>query len=327
LEYRTLGKSGLKVSVLGFGCGAVGGIMVADDHSLTIRSVERAVEAGINYFDTAQLYGNGRSEENLGRVLQEIRPDVIVGTKTMLGTLAMDDIENSIILAAEVSLRRLKVDKLDLFQLHNPIRAKRNPVESWIGVDDLDAVQNAFHKLCASGKIRNWGINGIGDTEAIMKWVASSGAETIQVCFNLLNPSAEYKLPPDFPFQDYRQLIKRAAEREMGIIAFRVIAGGALTGSYDRHPTAAKIVEPVASSGKYTADVALANKFEVLVTRKWVGNLAEAAIRFAISQPDISTLPIGFSSLDQLEQAITAVEKGPLPTEALECLPAIWQKF
>ena len=82
MEYRGFGRSGLKVSVLGFGCGAVGGFMVRGDHADQERTVARAIDAGVNYFDTAVQYGDGESEKNLGRVLQKLKPaDVVVGTK------------------------------------------------------------------------------------------------------------------------------------------------------------------------------------------------------------------------------------------------------
>lgn len=327
MEYRILGKSGLKVSAIGFGCGGVGGIMVSDDYQLIVRSVERALEAGINYFDTAQAYGNGRSEENLGRVLHELKPDVVVGTKVQLTANEMEKIEEKIIKAAETSLRRLKMERLDLFQLHNPINLKRHPEIRWVGVDDLQPAMQAFRKLQSAGKIRYWGINGIGETEAIHRGLANCEADTIQICYNLLNPSAAYKMPNTYPFQDYQQLLKLSAKRRVGVIAFRIIAGGALTAKNFRHPMASTSVEPVASSKEYAADVALAANFQYLVSEKWADNMAEAAIRFALNQPDIATIPIGLSSLDQLEQAIVAVTKGPLPSEALGRLPEIWQKF
>jgi aryl-alcohol dehydrogenase-like predicted oxidoreductase len=327
LEYRILGKTGLKVSLLGFGCGGVGGLMVADDYQMMICSVERAIAAGINYFDTAQSYGNGRSEENLGRVLHELKPDVVVGTKVQLTVADMDKIEARIIRAAETSLRRLQKEQLDLFQLHNPIGLQRNQKHHWVSVTDLELVIQAFQKLQKLGKIRYWGINGLGETEAIHQVVANNGTYTIQVCYNLLNPSAGYRMPENFPFQDYRELIIRAADRQMGVIAFRIIAGGALTANNYRHPIAAKSVEPIASSSEYTLDVTLARHFQFLVSEKWAENLAEAAIRFALSQPDISTIPIGLSSLDQLEKAICAVERGPLPKEVLDRLPSIWEGF
>jgi aryl-alcohol dehydrogenase-like predicted oxidoreductase len=327
VEYRSLGKTDLKVSLLGFGCGAVGGLMVADDFELMVRSVERAVDAGINYFDTAQAYGDGKSEENLGQVLKELKTDVIIGTKVQLTAVDMDKVEKKIIKAAETSIKRLGVERLDLFQLHNPISLDRNPAKRWIGVDDLQNIKEAFQKLQASGKIRYWGINGIGETEAIHQGVRISGADTIQICYNLLNPSAWYGMPQKFPFQDYQELIKQSFNRQMGVIAFRVLAGGALTAKTYRHSTATRSVEPIASSREYAADVALAKHFQYLIQEGCVENAVEAAIRFVQSRPEVSTMPIGFSSLDQLEQAIHAVEKGALPDKALNRLPEIWQRF
>ena len=82
MQLRTFGRTGMQISVLGFGCGAVGGLMVRGDPADQDRTIARAIEAGVNYFDTAVQYGNGESENNLGRVLQNLKPaDVIVGTK------------------------------------------------------------------------------------------------------------------------------------------------------------------------------------------------------------------------------------------------------
>ena len=84
MEMRTFGRTGLQVSILGFGCGAVGGLMVRGSPQDQERAIARALEAGINYFDTAAMYGNGESEKNLGRVLAKLKPDVIVGTKVRI---------------------------------------------------------------------------------------------------------------------------------------------------------------------------------------------------------------------------------------------------
>src|SRR5881227_2280080 len=82
MQFRTFGRTGLRLSVLGFGCGAVGGLMVRGDPADQERTVARAVAAGVNYFDTAVLYGDGASEQNLGRVLRKLKPaDAVVGTK------------------------------------------------------------------------------------------------------------------------------------------------------------------------------------------------------------------------------------------------------
>src|SRR6267378_1918115 len=126
MEKRRLGRTGLDVSLLGFGCGAVGGLMVKGTAADQERAVARAMELGINYFDTAPMYGNGESERNLGRVLKALkRPKVYVGTKVFVeGT---GDIGKFIADSMEASLKRLDLDSVDLYQLHNPIsEAKRD---------------------------------------------------------------------------------------------------------------------------------------------------------------------------------------------------------
>ena len=84
MEYRTLGRNGPRVSVLGFGCGAIGGLLVKGERDDQRRTVARALEAGVTYFDTAKAYGNGRSEETIGPILRELKADVVLGTKFRL---------------------------------------------------------------------------------------------------------------------------------------------------------------------------------------------------------------------------------------------------
>ena len=323
MDYRALGNTGLQVSALGFGCGAVGGLLVQGDYRDMVAAVARAVEAGITYFDTAQLYGDGRSETNLGRVLAELRPNVVVGTKLRLapGDTHPDAIAAAVIAAAEVSLRRLGVDRLDLFQLHNPIGVTRGPGGDRIGLADLEPAVAAFQTLQAQGKIRAWGINGIGDMDALHQAVATTGAGTIQIPYNLLNPSAGRALGDyqgaAFAFQDNRQLIDAATARGTGVIAIGVLAGGALSGEAARHPLGAASVAPIASGVDYAADVAHAQRLRWLVDEGYATSLPAAAIRFALGQPGIATALVGLSSLEQLEQAIAAAAQGPLPAAAI----------
>jgi aryl-alcohol dehydrogenase-like predicted oxidoreductase len=326
MDYRQLGKTGLKVSALGFGCGAVGGLMVKGAYSDMVRAVARAIEAGITYFDTARIYGDGKSETNLGRVLAELKPNIVVGTKVRLRAEDMDDIETAVIESVEGSLRRLQLEQVDLIQLHNSIAARRGPERGWVTVDDVESVIQAFEKLQQQGKIRHWGINGLGETDALQRAVSAGNAETVQCCFNLLNPSAGIQAPPGFPFQDYGQLIDRAAEQQMGVIAIRVLAAGALSGSTARHPNAAQDVAPIASGENLAEDVERAQRFRFLVEEGFAASLAEAALRFAISKAQVSTALVGLSNLDQLEQAIQAANKGPLPSEAIDRLSDIWAR-
>jgi aryl-alcohol dehydrogenase-like predicted oxidoreductase len=318
MRYKALGRTGLTVSELGYGCGMVGGLLVRGEYPTMRRAVARAIEAGINYFDTAPLYGDGQSEVNLGAVLRELRAEVVVGTKVRLALGDLNHIETAIAESLEASLRRLGRDSVDLFQLHNLITVNRRSEGPSLTPDDLAVVLRTFETLHRQGKIRFWGITALGDTEALHRAVAGGGFHTMQTVYNLLNPSGGHEVGPAFPFQDYRQLIDRAAANGIGVIAIRVLAGGALSGTIDRHPIAMRRVAPLATGRNYAEDVARARRYAFLVADGTVGNLVEAAIRFAVSKPEIATAMVGTASLEQLDQAVAAAERGPLPAEALQ---------
>src|SRR6202022_5036409 len=122
MEMRPFGRSGMRFSVLGFGCGAVGGLMVRGDHADQERTVAKALAAGVNYFDTAVQYGDGESETNLGHVLQKLKPaNVAVGTKVRLPPSECGRIADAVTTSLEGSLARLRLDRIDIFHLHNAI--------------------------------------------------------------------------------------------------------------------------------------------------------------------------------------------------------------
>jgi aryl-alcohol dehydrogenase-like predicted oxidoreductase len=326
MNRRALGRTGLHVSELGFGCGMVGGLLVRGEYPAMRRAVARAVELGINYFDTAPLYGDGQSEVNLGAILRELRPDVVVGTKVRLAARDTAHIETAIAESMEASLRRLGRDAVDLFQLHNPITSRRRADFASLTPDDLPGVIRAFETLHRQGKTRFWGITALGDTEALHRAVDMGGFHTLQTVYNVLNPSGGRRVPSSYPYQDYRQLIDRAFAKGIGVIAIRVLAGGALSGTTDRHPIAMQGVTPLATGRDYAEDAARARLVDFLVADGTAGSLAEAAVRFAISKPEISTAMVGASSLEQLEQAVEAVRRGPLHPEALERVHAALQR-
>src|SRR6202044_3528776 len=122
MEMRVYGRTGMRLSVLGFGCGAVGGLMVRGDPRDQERAVARALAVGVNYFDTAVQYGDGESEKNLGRVLQNLKPaNAVVGTKVRLPSAAFGRIADTVVKSLEASLVRLRRDRVDIFHLHNAI--------------------------------------------------------------------------------------------------------------------------------------------------------------------------------------------------------------
>ncbi|MEK6211447.1 MAG: aldo/keto reductase [Pseudomonadota bacterium] len=323
METRVLGKTGLKVSVLSFGCGAVGGLMVKGTAADQERAVARAMEFGINYFDTAPSYGNGESERNLGRVLKALKmPKVHVGTKVLVN--ATGDIERHIADSMEASLQRLDLDSVDLYQLHNPISETKRD-----GTIDPKTVREhvlpAFERLREQGKARHFGFTALGDTPAIKSVLEAF--ETAQVSYNLLNPSAGAKLPSGYPAQDYGNLIARAHANGVGTIGIRVLAGGALSGVETRHPLGMQSVDPIGSASSYAGDVARAVRFGEVVKRGFAQSLVEASIRFVLSNPDLTTTLVGLSTLEQLDHAAQSAKKGPLPSEALKLISTIQQGF
>jgi len=326
VKYRPFGRTGLRVSELGFGCGSVGGLLVRGDRREMMHTVERAIELGVNYFDTASIYGDGTSESNLGAVLQELGANVLVGTKVRLSTSDMENIRDAVLESVEASLKRLRLDCVDIIHLHNPISLQRDPERNAVGLNDLKQVMQAFQFLQEEGKVKFYGINGLGETEALHHAVNVTGAYSIQTCYNLINPSAGQTAPQSFPFQDFDQLMNQASKHGLGIIAIRVLAGGALSGTVQRHPNAAKTVSPIATSKDYSHDVTQAQMFRFLVKQGYTDSLVEAAIRFAISNSAVSTALIGFSNLEQLEQATEYVTKGPLPTKPLKQIEEIWHR-
>ncbi len=309
---------------MGFGCGAVGGLMVRGEPAEMTRVVARALELGITYFDTAHMYGDGVSETNLGRVMKELKPgdDVVIGTKLRITGAQMDDIPAAVVKSVEEGLQRLQMERVDLYQLHNTIGVERNPARDWIGVADLPAVVETFRTLQKEGKLGYWGLNGLGETAALHGALESVESHTMQICYNLLNPSAAAPMPPG-QGQDYARLIDKATSLGVGSIAIRVLAGGALSGSTERHPVAAQSVSPIATGDTFDQDAATARSFLPLVVAGHVESLVELAIRFVLSTPQVATVMVGLSDMEQLETAARYAARGPLSPEALAMVDSI----
>jgi L-galactose dehydrogenase/L-glyceraldehyde 3-phosphate reductase len=321
MQTRTLGRTGLAVSILGLGCGAVGGLMVRGDPADRERVVARALEAGITYFDTAPAYGDGQSEVNLGVVLAKLKPKLLLGTKLRLKAEEKADIAGAVAAGMEASLRRLGRDDVDLYQLHNAITQEGEAGDLTPRMV-LEEVVPAFERLRTQGKTRFIGITAVGETRALHAVVASGAFDTAQVCHNLLNPSVATKVPADFAGQDYDRLLDAMRAAGMGAIGIRALAGGALSGSAARHPIASPPPEPIGSGADYDADVASAQKFRFLVDQGYATTLPEAAVRFATGNPGIATTLIGIATVAEFEAAVAAVEKGTLPPAALERVAA-----
>src|SRR3972149_1010472 len=165
MEYRTLGKTGVRVSVQGFGCGNVGGLVARGPPAGRERAVARAIELGVNYFDTAPSYGDGLSERHLGQALRSLKASVHVGTKFRVEAGEMAGAAGAIARSREASLTRLGMERVDLFQLHNFIGV--SPTAEQV----LDTVVPGLERLRRQGKIRFYGITALGETAALPRVV------------------------------------------------------------------------------------------------------------------------------------------------------------
>jgi aryl-alcohol dehydrogenase-like predicted oxidoreductase len=327
MQLRVFGRSGMQLSVLGFGCGAVGGLMVRGDPADQERTVAQAIDAGVNYFDTAVQYGNGESEKNLGRVLRKLKPaNAVVGTKVRLQGSEFGSIAEAATKSLEGSLTRLGLDHVDIFHLHNPITATGGGTTLSVR-QVLDDVVPAFERLRQQGKTRFLGITAVGDTAALHQVIDSRAFDSAQVVYNMLNPSAAEALPANYPAQDYGRMFDHTKAAGVGVVGIRVLAGGALSGSAERHPIASPPPEPIGSAMSYEADVDRARRLKSLVEEGFAASLTEAATRFALSHPAMGTILVGIATPEQFEDALAAVQKGPLPSAALDRLSELRQAF
>ena len=326
MQYRMLGNTGLRVSEIGFGCGNVGGLMVRGSHDQQISSVRHALDLGINYFDTARAYGEGQSETNLGRVLDEIGEEVILSTKIRLEPDALQDIAAATASEVEQGLARLGRGSVDLIQLHTRLVEKREPGRFAMTPDEVlgpGGVIEAFKRLRDQGRVGFFGFTGLGDVEAIHALVDSGEFHSFQAYYNLLNPSAGQAVPEGFSALDYRRIIDRAAAGGMGVVVIRVLAAGVLSAVPESGGGSSR--EPLSAGSDYERDVARAHKLSFLKDHG-LESLPRAAIRFAFMKPEVSTVLVGFSNNAQIDEAAACSGAGPLPEAAMAALREVWER-
>jgi len=325
MEYRELGRTGVSVPEIGFGCGNVGGLMIRAPHDEQVAAVRHALAEGIDYFDTATAYGDGESEMHLGEVLAEIGAEVHVATKVRLSLDDRADIPAAVRRSVEGSLRRLRREHIDIIQLHNNVTLERDGVGSTIALADVlgpGGVADAFDAVKGEGLARHIGFTGMGETPALHQIVDSGRFETMQSYYNMLNPSAGNAVPASYPNQDYDGLIARASARGMGVIVIRVLAGGTLGGS-DRHTLAsAKLGAPMATGNDYDSDLRRAGALGFLARDGW--SLPQAGIRFALDNRQVSTVLVGFSDQAQMDEALAAQRAPSADAATRERVERLW---
>jgi aryl-alcohol dehydrogenase-like predicted oxidoreductase len=317
MEQRDFGKTGLKVSALGFGCGNVGGLMVRGTHEQQVAAVRRALDAGVTYFDTAAMYGDGLSEQHLGAVLSELGvwDRVVVGTKVRLTPEQLRDPAKGVRDSLVASLQRLGRESIDLLQLHNTLSTTVDASGRSVGTSQLDEIAAGMRALVAKGLVRHIGFTGVGETEALHENARSGRFETMQSYFNAINPSAGHA-GKDGPGQDMAGVIDIAAQAGLGVIAIRVMAGGAMTGQEQRATLASPGLGPALVPGDtYEVDISRAVWLGSLASELGLESALELSFRLVIAHRGVSTALVGFSDMEQLESAIRWAERGPLSVD------------
>jgi aryl-alcohol dehydrogenase-like predicted oxidoreductase len=313
VEQRALGRTGLNVLALGFGCGAVGGLFVRGTEAEQRQAFDEAVAAGITYFDTAPGYGDGASESNLGKVLHATGSPVVVGTKVRLSEADLADAVGAVRRSVEVSLRRLRRDRVDLIQLHNRVGAHREGRSGQLALADvLGPVLDSLRQIKEDGLAGHIGFTGLGETAALEAVVASGAVETMQAYLNALNPSAGWAGSAPSGGQDFGGLVDRAAAAGMGVIVIRPLAGGALGVEETRHPYANQGGGGLVSGADFDSDVRRAQAMATLARESGLESPAELSVRLAQAKPGVSTVLVGYSDREQLAAALRWTARGPL---------------
>ena len=315
MKYRTLGRTGLEVSEIAFGGGFVGGLLIHQDDATKRAAIRRALAAGVNWIDTAPMYGDGQSEEALGWLLKEVEAEPHVSTKVMLDPARLDDIKSQIEESLRESFSRLKRDSVALMQLHNPIEAEASGHA--VGVADVlrrGGVADTLDRLRDEGLFDFIGITALGNGEALKAVLGSGRFDTAQVYYNMLNPSAGRAMPAPWSGHDFAGLMDVCRAQAVGVMNIRVLAAGVLASDTRTGREGEIFAGIVIESEERRAAAALEALGEGHGTR------AQLAIRHALAIPDIGTVVVGMAEIDHLEQALGAVELGPLPAEAIQSL-------
>ncbi len=316
------GRTGLEISALAFGGGVTGGILINADEATCYNALRRAVTAGVNWIDTAPVYGNGASEAAIGRHLQSLVPQPYVSTKVRLEAEDMGDIAGAIERGLTQSLERLGSGWVALYQLHNHLgRGVGERIAlSTEQVLGPGGVADTFERLKRQGLIHACGITAAGDTQACLEVINSGRFDAAQVYYNAINPSAAWRrVPPGWKGgQDFCGLLAACCHHNMGVLNIRPLAGG-LLGSSER-PEHLFVM---------TADTDLDNEMRCAAAVRAAlgdayGTPAQAALRFVLSNRDLAARVIGITSIDQLHEALEAVALGPLPSAAISKLDVLW---
>lgn len=318
MEYAVLGRTGLRVSRAGFGGGGIGQVWGPTTEEESVRAVHRALNLGINFFDVAPVYGNGRAEEVLGLALQGHREEAIVATKVRLRAEEMDDVAGAVTRSVDGSLRRLRMDAVDVLHVHNRFTLRRGEVPDSLSADDvLGPVLEAYLSVQRAGKTRFIGVSAMEPHVPSLKRILESGRyDTVLAYYNLLNWTAQEPPPPGVNLFDNGQIIPLAKSLDMGVIGIRSHAAGALTEQVDRS---------VAPGSPLDQDLTRAGSLGFLLEGP-ISTLSQAAMIFCLMNQDIHTTVPGVKNTAEAEEIVGCVDLPALPEHHLSLLRELYSR-
>ena len=317
MQYRTLGKTGFEVSAISFGAWAIGGSWGEVDDQTSLAALRRAIDLGVNFVDTADVYGDGRSERLVGRLLKERKEQIFVATKAgrRLDPHTAEGYNKANLTAfVERSLRNLGVEALDLVQLHCPPGA----------VYDNAAVFAALDDLKRDGKIRNYGVS-VETAEEALAAMRYPGVATIQIIFNM------------FRIKPAETVFPLAKQQRVGILTRVPLASGLLSGAMtrDRHFDAddhrltnrhgEQFDRGETFSGvDFETGLHAAEELKRLVPAG--ATLAQLALRWILMFDAVTCAIPGAKTPQQAEANARAVDLPPLDEETMRAVQAIYDR-
>ena len=319
MRLRRLGRTGLDVSEVGFGGAGIGHVGGPTTDAECIAAVRRAVDVGVNFFDTSPMYGAGRSEENLGRGLAGLRSHVYVATKVRLRTESeLADMPSAVRRSVEESLRRLRTDVIDVLQIHHQLGhaggqyvAAAGPPPRYayrLTRDQALDLGAAMQRLVDAGKVRFLGITAWDGHPSVIEPLLASGLfHTAQILYNLLNTTAAAAPPAGFDDVDQGRSLPAAQRNAIGVIGIRAHAAGALVDRLDR---------VAAEDSELARDHARALRLAFLA-RGPFRTLSQVALRYCLDNPAIATVVPGVKSVAEVEEAAACTQLPPLDAQTV----------
>jgi len=308
LPKRTLGKSGTNVSVIGTGLWAVGGQWGPTDDPKALRAIDSSLDAGITFFDTADVYGDGHSEELLGKAMRGRRDRFIVATK--IGWTGYDGKNNrsqyqtvdQLVAGVETSLRRLQTDHVDLIQNHIHYREP-----------NTDVFLAGFERLRRDGKVRAWGLSS-SNFDFIKDFNSNGLCATLQIDYSILNRTAEQDI---FPY---------CQQNNIGVIVRGALAMGILSGKFAPETRFADTDfrrswhENGEERQVFLDDLDKVTRLQPLARNR---TLSQLALRFVIDHPAVTTVIPGARSPEQVADNVQAGLLKPLTKSEMQTINAI----